>query len=178
MSTSGVDGKPFQTGLVDMGDISFYNNPGAAVAFPTLLNSDLGPFPGLFGEIVLNVTWAALQPTQTGPLDPSSVILAAIQAVEAYNQQYGTDLGIKLRVWGGFTAPDWAKNISGPPIAVTDKDGNPQTVGRFWTADYIDAWANLQNQLATAWDGNALIRGISNTAGASETDEPFISLSS
>ena len=178
MSRSGGDGKPFQTGLVDMGDISFYNNPAAAVAFPTLLNGDLGPFPGLFGEIVLNVTWAALQPTPESQLDPSSLILSAIQAVQAYNQQHDTNLGIKLRVWGGFTAPDWAKNIDGPPIAVTDKDGNAQTVGRFWTADYINAWTNLQTQLAAAWDGNSLIRGISNTAGASETDEPFISLSS
>ena len=126
MSSSGGDGKPSQAGLVDMGDISFYNNPAAAVAFPTLLNSDLGPFPGLFGEIVLNVTWAQLQPTQSGPLDTSSVILDAIQAVEAYNQQYGTDLGIKLRVWGGFTAPDWVKNISGPPITV-DRQGDGQS---------------------------------------------------
>src|SRR5215217_8208932 len=107
MSSSGGDDKPSQAGLVDMGDISFYNNPAAAVAFPTLLNSDLGPFPGLFGEIVLNVTWAALQPTQDGPLDPSFLILNAIQAVQAYNQQHDTNLGIKLRVWGGFTAPDW-----------------------------------------------------------------------
>ena len=67
MSSSGGDGKPSQTGLVDMGDISFYNNPAAAVPFSTLLNSDLGPFPGLFGEIVLNVTWAQLQPTQERP---------------------------------------------------------------------------------------------------------------
>ena len=55
MSSSGGDGKPFQTGLVDMGDISFYNNPATAVAFSTLLNADLGSFPGLFGEIV--TTW-------------------------------------------------------------------------------------------------------------------------
>ncbi len=178
MSTSGDGSKPFQTGLVDMGDIAFYNNPSQAVPFSSLLNADLGPFPGSFSEIVLNVTWADLQPTQGGPIDPSSLILDAIQAVQAYNRLHDTNLGIKLRVWGGFTAPDWAQNINGPPIAVTDKNGNPQTIGRFWTADYINAWTSLQNQLATAWDSNPLIRGISNTAGASETDEPFISLNS
>ena len=178
MSTSGDGSKPFQTGLVDMGDIAFYNNPSQAVPFSSLLNADLGPFPGSFSEIVLNVTWADLQPTQDGPIDPSSLILDAIQAVQAYNRLHDTNLGIKLRVWGGFTAPDWAQNINGPPIAVTDKNGNPQTIGRFWTADYINAWTSLQNQLATAWDSNPLIRGISNTAGASETDEPFISLNS
>ncbi|GEP58434.1 beta strand repeat-containing protein [Reyranella soli] len=176
MSTSD-DGKPLQTGLVDMGDISFYNNPSTAVPFSTLLNSDLDPYPGLFSEIVLNVTWAQLQPV-TGidtPLITADIDIA-IALVAAYNQQHDTDLGIKLRVWGGFTAPEWAKNINGPPIAVIDKDGNPQTLGRFWSADYIDAWTSLQNALATAFDGNALIRGISNTAGASETDEPFIPL--
>ena len=70
MSTSGDGSKPFQTGLVDMGDIAFYNNPSQAVPFSSLLNSDLGPFPGSFSEIVLNVTWADLQPTQDGPIDP------------------------------------------------------------------------------------------------------------
>lgn len=178
MSTSGGDGKPFQTGLVDMGDISFYNNPASAVPFSTLLNSDLGQFPGLFGEIVLNLTWAELQPLQNGPIDPSALIANAIQAVQAYNDTYNTDLGIKLRVWGGFTAPDWAQNINGTPIAVIDKDGHAQTVGRFWTADYINAWTSFQNQLAAAYDSNPLIRGISNTAGASETDEPFVPMSS
>lgn len=177
MSTSDSSGKPLQTGLVDMGDIAFYNDPSNAVPFPSLLNSDLGPYPGLFSEIVLNVTWSSLQPVAgiDVPLVTADIDIALAQ-VAAYNQQHGTDLGIKLRVWGGFTAPEWAKNIDGSPIAVIDKDGNPQTIGRFWTADYIDAWTSLQNALAAAYDGNPLIRGISNTAGASETDEPFVPL--
>src|SRR5882757_1725625 len=177
MSTSGDGGKPFQTGLVDMGDIAFYNNslhPDPVPVTLDFLNSEFGPFPGLFSEIVLNVTWAQLQLEQGGAADPSSVIQDAINAVTAYNSQNGTDLGIKLRVWGGFTAPDWAKSINGPPIEVTDKGGNPQTIGRFWTADYIDAWTSFQNALAALYDSNPVIRGISNTAGASETDEPFI----
>ena len=69
----------------------------------------------------------------------------------AYNAQHGANLGIKLRVWGGFTAPDWAKNIDGPALTITGKATvdptvyNPQTIGRFWTADYVDAWNGLQN---------------------------------
>jgi hypothetical protein len=92
MSSSGDGNKPAQTGLVDMGDIS--------------------------SELVLNVTWAQLQGTEGGALT-TSAIDAAISQVNAYNAANGTNLGIKLRVWGGYTAPDWAKNIDGPPITVT-----------------------------------------------------------
>src|SRR5262249_34933755 len=123
-----------------------------------------------FSEIVLNVTWAQLQSVQDGPID-TSVIDSAIRQAESAN------VGIKLRVWGGFTAPDWAKNIDGPPIFIpTSGSDLAQTIGRFWTADYIDAWNNLQNQLAARYDNNPIIRGISNTAGNSWTDEPFVPL--
>src|SRR3979490_1685179 len=114
MSSSGDGDKPAQTALVDMGDISS------------------------FSELVLNVTWAQLQGTEGGALT-TSAIDSAIAQVNAYNAANGTNLGIKLRVWGGYTAPDWAKNISGPPIAVTDKNGNPQTIGPFWHADHTAA---------------------------------------
>jgi hypothetical protein len=104
--------KPAQTGLVDMGDITFYGDPSDPA--PTFNISDLTNYPGSFGEIVLNVTWSQLQPTENGPLD-TSAINSAIAEVQAYNATNGTDLGIKLRVWGGFTAPAWAQNIDGPP---------------------------------------------------------------
>jgi Hyphally regulated cell wall protein N-terminal len=181
MAVSETDGgfKPAQTGLVDMGDITFYGDPSGPA--PTFNISDLTNYPGSFGEIVLNVTWSQLQPTENGPLD-TSAINSAIAEVQAYNATNGTDLGIKLRVWGGFTAPAWAQNIDGPPITVTGQhtvdpnDDNPQTIGRFWTADYIDAWTGLQNQLAAIYDSNPLILGISQTAGAAATDEPFVPL--
>ena len=85
-------------------------------------------------------------------------------------------------MWGGFTAPIWVKEINGAPITVTGQNAvdpgsyAPQTIGRFWTADYINAWQNLQNALATKYDGMAIIRGISQTAGAYATDEPFVPL--
>jgi von Willebrand factor type D domain len=180
MSGSDSGAKPAETGLVDMGEISFYGDPSGALPIFTI--SDLTNYPGSFGEIVLNVTWAELQPTENGPLD-TSAINSAIAEVQAYNTANGDDLGIKLRVWGGFTAPEWAQNIDGPAITVTGQhtanpeDNNPVTIGRFWTADYIDAWTGLQNQLAALYDNNPVIRGISQTAGASATDEPFVPLS-
>ena len=144
MSSSGDGDKPAQTGLVDMGDISFYNNPYN----PSFNISEIAPYRGSFSELVLNVTWAQLQGTEGGPLT-TSAIDSAIAQVNAYNAANGTNLGIKLRVWGGYTAPDWAKNIDGPPITVTGEAEvdpavyTPQTIGRFWTADYIAAWTSL-----------------------------------
>src|SRR5260370_871653 len=163
--TSSFDGyKPAQVGLVDMGNIQFYN----ASSPPTFTLSDLTGFKGLFSEMVLNVTWAQLQAVEGGPLT-TSAIDGAISQVTAYNAANGTDLGIKLRVWGGFTAPDWAKNIDGPPITVDGRGTvnwsifTPEQIGRFWSADYIDAWTGFQNQLARLYDSNRVIRGISNT---------------
>ena len=168
--------KAAQTGLVDMGNISFYDT-GATPAFSPF---ELAQYATSFSEIVLNVTWAQSQASQ-GSLD-TSFIDGAIQQVNQFNDTYHTDLGIKLRVWGGFTAPTWVKEINGAPITVTGQNAvdpgsyAPQTIGRFWSADYINAWQNLQNALATKYDGMAIIRGISQTAGAYATDEPFVPL--
>ena len=74
MSTSGDGGKPAQLGLVDMGVIQFYNLPQSNPANqPTFTISDLNNYPGSFSEMVLNVTWAQLQPTQGGGLDTSAI---------------------------------------------------------------------------------------------------------
>jgi hypothetical protein len=180
MSGTNTGDKPPQAGLVDMGDIQFYNDPSTPTPTFTLAQ-DLTKYPGAFSEIVLNVTWAQLQPNPGVALD-TSFIQQATSEVAAYNTQFGTDLGIKLRVWGGYTAPDWAKAIDGPPITVTGagtvdptKD-QTETIGRFWSADYLDAWSSFQAQLAAAYDNSPMIRGISNTAGAAATDEPFVPL--
>ena len=180
MSGTNTGDKPPQSGLVDMGDIQFYNDPSTPTPTFTLAQ-DLTNYPGAFSEIVLNVTWAQLQPNAGGPLS-TSFIQQATSEVAAYNTQFGTDLGIKLRVWGGYTAPDWAKAIDGPPISVTGagtvdptKD-QTETIGRFWSADYLDAWSSFQAQLAATYDNSPMIRGISDTTGAAATDEPFVPL--
>src|SRR5882672_7493614 len=174
--------KAAQTGLVDMGNISFYNTYYTTTppTLPVFNPSELAQYATSFSEIVLNVTWAQLQNTQT-TLD-TSFIDSAIQQVNQFNDTYHTDLGIKLRVWGGFTAPTWVKEIGGAPITVTGQNSvDPgsyvaQTIGRFWTADYINAWQTLQSALATKYDGMSIIRGMSQTAGAAASDEPFVPL--
>jgi hypothetical protein len=179
MSDTTVSDKPPQSGLVDMGDIDFYNDPSDP--YPPFTISDLNSYAASFSEIVLNVTWAELQANPGGPIN-TATITQAIEAVETYNADNGTDIGIKLRVWGGYTAPGWAKTIDGPPITVTglgtidpDQDQD-ETIGRFWTADYINAWTSFQTALAQDYDSNTYILGISDTAGASASDEPFVPL--
>jgi hypothetical protein len=177
--------KPVQSGLVDMGFNHFYDD---ADLQPTFLLSDLANAGSAISEMVLNVTWAQLEPT-SGQFD-FSAIDSAVSAVSAYNTSHGTDLGIKLRVWGAVVAPDWVKNLDGPPIAVSGKatvdptNYGSRTFAKVWTADYNDAWLDLQNHLAqyvssggsVTYDGNPIIRGISQTAGMTASDEPFVSL--
>jgi hypothetical protein len=94
-------------------------------------------------------------------------------------------LGVKLRVYHGSSAPDWAKALDGGPVAIQRNpqgcpapDGGvgscPMTVGKFWTSDYIAAWRAFQNQLAARYDGEPLIRQVAVTSCASQTDEPFV----
>ena len=49
-----------------------------------------------------------------------------------------------------------------------------QTIGRWWTADYVGQWTSLQTALANRYDGNALVYGICQTAAMSASDEPFV----
>ena len=77
--SSPYDGfKPAQTGLVDMGNISFYNTG----ATPIFNLAEVEPYGSSFSELVLNVTWAQLQPTANGPV-VTSAIDSAIAQVEA-----------------------------------------------------------------------------------------------
>ncbi len=184
MSGTNADAKPPQSGLVDMGDIAFYNDPSDPTPVFTiddLENNGTALFDNAFSEIVLNVTWAQLQPDNSSTLD-TKAIDSALAQVSQYNKDNNANLGVKLRIWGGYTAPSWAQSIDGTPISVSgagtvDPQHNQvQSIGRFWTADYLDAWNNLQQLLAAKYDSDPLVRGISNTAGAAATDEPFVPL--
>jgi hypothetical protein len=157
-------GKPAQTGLVDMGQNHFYDNP--ANYPPPFLTSDLANYTGSFSEMVLNVAWQQLQPTQGGALN-TSAIDSAIAAVTAYNSTHPGETGTSPG--GGYTlrlGPEYQRaghHHHRPGV------GRPQiydlrTIGRWWTGDYINAWTSLQNQLANLYDSSPVFRGISQTA--------------
>jgi hypothetical protein len=156
-------------GLVSMGAYRFVGKGGDPVNTLEPLNAK----PGIFGGLVVIASWKQLQPTQQSEIGDNNVIDQALAQVRAYNERNpDKPLGVKLRVWGGFEAPDWAMQLGGMPIE-TVYNGKPRTVGRFWSPAYRQAWARLQQQLAARFDKRPLIREVAVTSCMSYTAEPF-----
>lgn len=168
-------------GLIDRQNTSWINqNDGT----PQFTMDNVNQFPGVFSGVVLNTSWAALQPTPYGPLDVST-IKNALKQIAAYNKQHPTrPLAVKLRVWAGANAPLWAKSLGGSPITIyRNKVGNctgaptcALTVGRFWDVNgqYVQAWRAFQVKLAKIYDDAPLIHQIAVTSCTQQTDEPFV----
>jgi hypothetical protein len=169
-------------GLIDMQDISWHNTDGGR---PTFDIGNVEHFPGLFGGIVINTTWAQMQPASGGMVD-YSLVASALDAVRTYNDNNpSAPLGVKLRIYGGDDAPEWAKELAGRPIAIYRNpagcggqiDTCPMTVGAFWTQPYVAAWRAFQVQVAAKYDSVPLIRAVAVTSCAAQTDEPFVASS-
>lgn len=157
-------------GLISMGAYRFVGYGGDPVNTLEPLNAK----PGIFGGLVVIASWKQLQPTPGAEIGPDNVIDHALAEVRAYNERNPQKpLGVKLRVWGGFEAPDWAKQLGGPPIETIFNE-KPRTVGRFWTPAYRRAWAQLQQQLAARFDRRPLINEVAITSCMSYTAEPFV----
>ena len=156
-------------GLVSMGAYRFVGKGGDPVNTLEPLNAK----PGIFGGLVVIASWKQLQPTSQSEIGDNNVIDQALAQVRAYNEgNPDQPLAVKLRVWGGFEAPDWAKQLGGMPIDTTYNDKS-RTVGRFWSPAYRQAWAQLQQQLAARFDKRPLIREVAITSCMSYTAEPF-----
>jgi len=148
------DIKPPIRGLVSMGAYRFVGYGGDPVNTLEPLNAK----PGIFGGLVVIASWKQLQLTPDAGIGNNNVIDRALAEVRAYNERHPQKpLAVKLRVWGGFEAPDWAKALGGPPIETIFNE-KPRTVGRFWSPAYRQAWARLQQQLAARFDRRPLIR--------------------
>lgn len=163
--------KPALHGLVYMGKIDFHNTDGGV---PDNAQSvrNLDALPDVFSGVVINATWAQLEPQpnefSTGVIDQ------ALAAIRSYNAQHpNLPLAVRLRVWGGPNAPEWAKTMGGPPVQVLHRN-MPITIGRFWSMPYRQAWQQLQSRLAAKYDSEPLIDEVANSSCASMTDEPFI----
>ena len=141
---------------------------------------NIKPFPGLCGGIVLNATWAEMQPQPTGSLTTARID-RALDQVRRYNVNHPTaPLGVKLRIFSGNQAPPWAKAIDGGPLTI---QRNPQgcpsgdcpiTIGKVWDRQYIAAWRSFQRSVAALYDSEPLIRSVAITSCTMETDEPFV----
>jgi len=96
--------------------------------------------------------------------------------VSTYNTTHpGDPLAVRLRIFGGFTAPDWAKVLGGAPVTgQTRLAGGTGTLGRWWGGDYRAAWAAFQHQLAAHYDTNPLVSEVAVSSRATLTGEPMI----
>lgn len=169
-------------GLIDRQNTAWINQDDGT---PQFTMDNVNQFPGLFAGVVINTSWAALQPTPTGELDLST-INGPLQQIADYNKQHpDRPLAVKLRVWAGANAPKWAKSLEGTPITIyrnpipttcTGAPTCPLTVGRFWNinGEYVKAWRALQIQLAALYDKEPLIRQVAVTSCTQQTDEPFV----
>ncbi len=168
-AAQGEHAKPPIRGLVSMGAYRFVGRGGPPVNTLDPLNAK----PGIFGGLVVVASWAQLEPTPGAEIDPDNVIGKALEEVRAYNTKNAQKpLAVRLRVWGGFMAPDWAMKIGGAPIQAVH-NGTKRTIGHFWTPEYRKAWANMQSRLAAKYDSRALIHEVAMTSCMSFTAEPF-----
>ena len=169
IAAQGEHAKPPITGLVSMGAYRFVGKGGQPVNTLDPLNAK----PGIFGGLVVVASWSQLEPTQGADIDPDNVIGKALEDVRAYNAKNPQKpLAVRLRVWGGFMAPDWAMRIGGAPIEAVH-NGTKRTVGHFWTPEYRKAWASMQERLAAKYDSRPLIHEVAMTSCMSFTAEPF-----
>jgi hypothetical protein len=149
---------------------------------------------GILGGVVVQATWADLEPYQplqgASPLLSTSVIDAALTAVRNYNATVANkpssnnrQLDVRLRIFAGCTAsgsdaPAWALNLDGGAVTITapyDGVNETCTLGHFWdlTSGYGMAWRQFQTALAAKYDAEPLIHEVSMTSCTSFSAEPF-----
>jgi len=135
-------------GILDRGSLGSANN-GADYNFPS------GTGTAALNGVVANVSWAQLQPTQGGPIDSNNQLNTVLTAVSNYNQSNPSQhLEVKLRIFAGIYAPDWAKTLDGwNPVNICNNQGSPcGTIGPYWTSDYDNAYKSFMTELASTTD--------------------------
>jgi len=156
--------------------------PGGAHLKPAMVGLiDRQGFPAddyrpVVSGVVVDATWDELQPAPGATIVAGNPIDAAITEVRALNRaQPDHQMALKLRVFAGIHAPEWAKELGGSPVSVTDPvDNVTGTIGRFWTDEYGRAYADLEAQLAARYDGVPEIREVTIARCTTVYDEPFI----
>jgi hypothetical protein len=161
--------KPPIRGLVSMGAFKFMGFGGDPVNTLEPLNAK----PGIFGGLVIIATWRQLQPEENGEIADNNPIDKALAEVRVYNEKNPQKpLALKLRVFAGPFAPEWAMKIGGEPID-TIHSNKKRVIGRFWNPEYRQAWTRFQQKLAAKYDSRPLIHEVSMTSCMSYTAEPF-----
>ena len=127
---------------------------------------------------VVQASWRDLQPAAGGAIASPNVIDDAITSVRQLNalKPAGTPrLTLKLRIFAGDEAPEWAKTLDGPSVEVQDPaTGVPIHVGRFWTPRFDAAYRDLHTKLASRYDDVPEIRDVVISRCMLGTAEPFL----
>ena len=164
--------KPAIVGLIDKGSETEYHQ---SVPYPIVDLTDVAAHAPAFAGIVVNQNWSQLEPSP-GQFDFSALDVS-LSAVSAYNQQHvDAPLGVRLRVFAAYAAPEWAKTLDGPPITVPANlpANTGGTLGQWWKSGYRSAWAGLQQVLAGRYDTNPVLREVAVSSCSSLTAEPFV----
>lgn len=176
--------KPDIAGFLDRGSVPSQPVGGSNFNWPLTTGWTGNPIAG----IVVNETWADLQPNGADSTiiaaangNGSNALDAAISDVTTWNTANPSNpVHIKLRVWAGEDAPLWAKQISPGPIngttngSSTCSAAHSSCIGPFWSSSYEADYANLQSQLATLYDSNALIENVVDSACMTQNAEPML----
>ncbi len=181
------------TGLVDLGQVSVVNMPEPPLNTLYYVCQRSNQISG----IVVNDTWASLQPQAGGSLH-TAPIDAALRAVRQYDAANSRHLRVRLRIWGGYDAPAWAKAIGGAPVVICNQYALPtpgasplrpavqqttptpcpaaaqRTVGRFWSHAYGVAWRALQRKLGKHYHTRGGIDEVAVSSCSSLSAEPFV----
>ena len=129
------------------------------------------------GGLAVSVPWRDLQPTRDGGISGQNAIESAVASVRQYNQDNGTDLGVKIRVLAGEQSPKWVIDEAG---SVTLQLGNrtiaarSAVVPRYWTSTFEASFARLQSLLAARYDGVAEVREVAIARCMTIFAEPFM----
>jgi hypothetical protein len=134
---------------------------------------------GDVGGVALSISWQDLQPTQGGPIAAGNALDQTVAQVRELNRTQHANVGIRFRILAGIDAPDWVKNIGGPPVDVTAvQDGITGTVGRFWTDAFGHAYEDLQAKLAAKYDDVPEVREVTVSRCTTVFAEPLVRQSS
>lgn len=145
-----------------------------------LLDRNGPPPPEFIGTAlqgwVVQAYWEDLQPAPGGPITENNAIDQAINTARDLNRRDpALGLGLKLRVYAGINAPEWAKRLGGEPIrASSPQSGRTGTVGRFWTEPFGRAYDDLMVKLAARYDAVPEVREVVISRCATVFAEPFL----
>jgi hypothetical protein len=169
-SSSAPELKPPLVGLLDRGALSPANNP-------TSYSLPAEPYLDSLQGVVANVRWSDLQPDNEGQAIQPNQLDTVLADVKSYNATHSNQLSVKLRIFAGVDAPNWALHMDDwNPVAITNlqspSDGG--NLGPFWTPDYDNAYKELMDELATKYDSNPLLKEVTISQCMTVFAEPFM----